>query len=144
MIDKARLGGLHLTATAKPEGEAQELASTTDSPIADLTSCMSQLKADCHGKLQLTRTVSSGHPGNDPGARAVDAGISRISRIDVVEDVEGIHPELSVDVLVDRSALHDRQVGIKERRPEVAVALNVAKVIEEGPCERSADRSVGG
>jgi len=108
MIDKARLGGLHLTARAKPEGEAQELASTTDSPIADLTSCMSQLKADCHGKLQLTRAGSCGHPRNDPGATAIDAGVPRISGIDVVEDIERIHPELSTDVLVDRSVLHYR------------------------------------
>ena len=108
MIDKARLGGLHLTATAKPEVEAQELASTTDSPIADLTSCMSQLKADCHGKLQLTRAGSCGHPRNDPGATAIDASVPRISGIDVVEDVERIHPELSIDVLVDRSVLHYR------------------------------------
>ena len=108
MIDKARLGGLHLRARAKPEGEAQELASTTDSPIADLTSCMSQLKANCHGKLQLTRTASNGHPGNDPCTSAIDTGVPRISRIDVVEDIERIHPELSIDVLVDRSVLHYR------------------------------------
>ena len=63
-------------------------------------------KADCHGELQLTRTVSNGHPGNDPGASAIDAGVSWISRIDVVEDIEGIHPELSCDVLADGSVLH--------------------------------------
>jgi hypothetical protein len=71
-------------------------------------------KAKRRGKLQLPRTLSESHPGNDPGATAIDAGVSWISRTDVVEYIEGIHTELGCDVLMYRSVLRYGQVGIEE------------------------------
>ena len=67
---------------------------------------MTVLELECYGELQLAWAGSNRHPGNDPRASAIDAGVSRISRIDVVENIEGIHPELSTDVLVHGSVLH--------------------------------------
>ena len=44
-------------------------------------------------------------PGDDPGATAVNATVSRISSSNVVEDIESIDTELGCDVLTDRSVL---------------------------------------
>jgi hypothetical protein len=96
-----------------------------------------------HREFQLTRRRSGCHPGNDPGARAINATASWISRIDVVEDIEGIKTELGVDVLADRSVLQCGEIGIEERRASVAVALSIAECIEVGPGERSGSRAVG-
>jgi hypothetical protein len=98
-----------------------------------------------HREFQLTRRRSGCHRGNGPGARAINAdriAAPWICRIDVVEDIEGIDTELGVDVLVDRSVLQCGEVGIKERRASVAVALSIAECIEVGPGERSGSRAV--
>lgn len=103
---------------------------------------MGNSKAKCHRKLQLPRTLSEGHPGDDPGAAAIDASVSWISRTDVVEYVEGIHTELGCDVLMDRGVLRYGQVGIEERWAKVVVTSNIAELIEEGPGKWSGNRSV--
>ena len=75
-----------------------------------------------HREFQLTRRRPDCHPGNDPGARAMNATASWICRIDVVEDIEGIHTELGADVLTNRSVLQCGEVGIEVQRARLAVA----------------------
>ncbi len=86
--------------------------------------------------------MSDCHPGDDPGASAIDASVSWICRTDVIEEIEGIDTELGCDVLMDRSVFGYGQVGIEERWARVVVASSIAEYIEVGPGERSGSRAI--
>ncbi len=99
-------------------------------------------KNECHREFQLTWALSDCHPGDDPGASAINAIVSWISRTNVVEEIKGIEAELGCEVFPYRRVLGNGQVGIEERWTIVGVPSIVPKLIEERPGKRSRNRSI--
>jgi hypothetical protein len=70
---------------------------------------LSGLELDGERKLQLPRRCAQRHTVDDAGTapgRAINASVAWISRVDDVEDIECIHPELDRYTFTDRDVLN--------------------------------------
>jgi hypothetical protein len=68
------------------------------------------LELDCERKLQLPGSCTQRHTVDDAGilaaqARAINASVAWISRVDDVEEIERLHPELGLYAFVDGEGL---------------------------------------
>src|ERR1700678_4418501 len=64
---------------------------------------------------------------------------ARITQVDVVEHVEGIHPELRGVLLCDGDVLHQRHVAVEETWSPGSVAPNVSYGVKTGATELLTD-----
>jgi hypothetical protein len=70
---------------------------------------LSGLELDDDRKLQLPRSCTQRHTVDDAGTargRAINASVAWISRVDDVEDIECIYPELDRYAFTDRDVLN--------------------------------------
>ena len=68
--------------------------------------------------------------GADAGAREID--LSRVREICVIENIEGLHPELQIESFIDSELLEQRSVDVGQ----VGATDRSARHVPEGPCNR--------
>ena len=110
------------------------------------------LELNAGGELELARTAISvrhasvcfaGDVTSRRSGRCIeDVGVTGITRVDVVEHVEGIHPELRHDALPNRERFGDRHVGTEEGWATVCVCADVPDHTQPGPGEDAAGRGL--
>src|ERR1700735_2878694 len=95
-------------------------------------------------ELQLPRVGGSTRAGrvgtasDRVAAAAIDIA-ARGAQVDVVEDVEGIHPELRRILFCDGDVLHQRHVAVEETRAPGGVAPDVSDGVQAGAAELLTD-----
>ena len=85
-----------------------------------------QLERNPEAELQLTHRRVRLYVGDNPVAGAVNAVAGTVED-GMVEHVEELRLELSLDPLRDGEVLKDRHIGPELARPGVTVALDVAE-----------------
>ena len=96
---------------------------------APLSWTNSHVRTDPQRKLQLPRIRSAILAGSIADRSVSSAGRAET---DVIEDIECIHAELNRSSLMDREALHHRQIGIEEVRPIEAISSQSSDLVQSG------------
>jgi hypothetical protein len=94
---------------------------------------MSELHSE--RELQLARVRRPIDSGTSiDGASLLDIA-ARISVVDVIEDIEGIHPELEKELFTDGEILLNSEIGVEEVRTKDTVAAHSSYLVQPRPGE---------
>ena len=103
-----------------------------------------RLEGDPEAKLQLSHLAVAFQAVDNAGPGAVNAGVTGQVIDGMVEHVEELRLELSLDVLSNREVLKDGHVGHELARTRKLVAVDVTESRNLGTREWSADSAVSG